>query len=112
MQANSQFINRAINEILERGSRGALATVIDSPTHPDSVGAKIIIEESGERSGSFGDSKLGNMVPTSAQCYSCHADHAAVDTTFVQFYPTLLPIAKAKGTLSAGYVKESGDGKK
>jgi hypothetical protein len=30
-----------------------------------------------------------------------------VDTTFVQFYPTLLPIAKAKATLSAAYVKES-----
>jgi len=56
----------------------------------------------------FDDSKLGDMVPTSAQCYSCHADHAAVDTTFVQFYPTLLPISKAKGTLSAGYVKEQG----
>jgi hypothetical protein len=55
----------------------------------------------------FDDSKLGNMVPTSASCYSCHADHAAVDTTFVQFYPTLLPIAKVKGTLSAGYTKES-----
>jgi hypothetical protein len=30
-----------------------------------------------------------------------------VDTTFVQFYPTLLPVAKEKGTLSAGYVKET-----
>jgi hypothetical protein len=29
-----------------------------------------------------------------------------VDTTFVQFYPTLLPIAKTKGTLSAAYQKE------
>jgi hypothetical protein len=29
-----------------------------------------------------------------------------VDTTFVQFYPTLLPIAKAKRTLSASYLKE------
>jgi hypothetical protein len=57
----------------------------------------------------FDDSKLGDMVPTSASCYSCHADHGAVDTTFVQFYPTLLPIAKAKGTLSAGYVKERGE---
>ncbi|HTZ57102.1 MAG TPA: cytochrome P460 family protein [Acidobacteriaceae bacterium] len=46
------------------------------------------------------------MVPTTADCYSCHADHGAVDTTFVQFYPTLLPIAKSKGTLSAGYLKE------
>jgi hypothetical protein len=31
-----------------------------------------------------------------------------VDTTFVQFYPTLLPIATSKGTLSAAYQKETG----
>jgi hypothetical protein len=57
----------------------------------------------------FDAGPTGDMVPTSAQCYSCHAEHAAVDTTFVQFYPTLLPIAKAKGTLSAGYLKERGE---
>lgn len=51
--------------------------------------------------------KTAKMIPTSASCYSCHSQHAAVDTTFVQFYPTLLPIAKSKGTLSASYVKES-----
>ncbi len=59
----------------------------------------------------FDDGKTAKMVPTQAACYSCHSDHAAVDTTFVQFYPTLLPIAKNKGTLSASYQKESG-GKK
>jgi len=59
----------------------------------------------------FDDGKTAKMVPTQAACYSCHSDHAAVDTTFVQFYPTLLPIAKSKGTLSASYQKESG-GKK
>jgi hypothetical protein len=53
--------------------------------------------------------KAGKLVPTTASCYSCHADHAAVDTTFVQFYPTLLPIAKSKGTLSAEYKKEIED---
>jgi len=59
------------------------------------------------------DGKTGKMFPPTAECYKCHAEHAAVDTTFVQFYPTLLPIAKSKGTLSAAYVKESGDaGKK
>jgi hypothetical protein len=47
------------------------------------------------------------MTPTSTSCYSCHAQHAAVDTTFVQFYPTLLPIAIAHNTLSPSYVKES-----
>jgi hypothetical protein len=29
-----------------------------------------------------------------------------VDTTFVQFYPTLLPIASSKDTLSVAYRRE------
>ncbi|MGA8622167.1 MAG: cytochrome P460 family protein [Candidatus Sulfotelmatobacter sp.] len=56
----------------------------------------------------FDDGKTAKMIPTSAECYSCHAAHAAVDNTFVQFYPTLLTIAQRKGTLSAPYQKESG----
>jgi cytochrome P460 len=55
----------------------------------------------------FDEGKTAKMIPTDMSCYSCHAEHAAVDTTFVQFYPTLLPIAQSKGTLSAAYVKES-----
>src|SRR5256714_3438452 len=54
----------------------------------------------------FEDAKTAKMVPVEASCYSCHAAHAAVDTTFVQFYPTLLPIAQSNGTLSDGYKKE------
>ena len=54
----------------------------------------------------FGDGNTGKRFPATADCYSCHAAHAAVDTTFVQFYPTLLLIAKTKGTLSAAYQKE------
>ena len=50
--------------------------------------------------------KNGTLIPAKAPCYSCHAQHGAVDTTFVQFYPTLLPIAQAKGTLSAESLKE------
>jgi hypothetical protein len=45
------------------------------------------------------------MIPVSQNCYSCHSDHGAVDTTFVQFYPTLMPIAKEKGTVDAAYQK-------
>jgi hypothetical protein len=52
---------------------------------------------------SFQDSPLAQMIPMSKDCYSCHERHAAVDTTFVQFYPTLLPIATRKGTLSPDY---------
>ena len=56
----------------------------------------------------FGEGKTAKMIPTSVDCYSCHAAHAAVDTTFVQFYPTLLPISTNKGTLSSAYQKEIG----
>jgi len=37
-----------------------------------------------------------------SKCQACHAESGAVDETFVQFYPTLIPIAKAKGTFKAG----------
>jgi hypothetical protein len=46
------------------------------------------------------------QIPFQAECYSCHREHGAVDTTFVQFYPTLLPLAEKKGTLSAAYLKD------
>lgn len=55
----------------------------------------------------FAGEKTAKAIPTSADCYSCHAQHAAVDTTFVQFYPTLLPIAKEKRTFSPSYLKEA-----
>jgi len=48
------------------------------------------------------------QIPSSQDCYSCHREHAAVDTTFVQFYPTLLPIAERRGTFSAAYRAASG----
>ena len=47
------------------------------------------------------------LIPRPASCYTCHEEHAAVDTTFVQFYPTLLPIAKQKNVLSPAYTAES-----
>ena len=43
------------------------------------------------------------MIPAAAPCYSCHREHGAVDTTFVQFYPTLMSVATRKRTLSPGY---------
>ena len=55
--------------------------------------------------------KNGQLIPEKAPCYSCHAQHGAVDTTFVQFYPTLLPLAREKHTLSAEFAKEDSGGK-
>jgi hypothetical protein len=54
----------------------------------------------------FDDQHPAKMVPREAACYSCHEQHGAVDTTFVQFYPTLIQIAKNKATLSAGYLND------
>jgi len=49
------------------------------------------------------------QIPVTKACYTCHSAHGAVDTTFVQFYPTLLPIAKQHSTLSAAYLKDTAE---
>ena len=52
---------------------------------------------------SFESAKPATLIPMTEDCYSCHQEHGAVDTTFVQFYPTLLPVATLKRTLSPAY---------
>jgi hypothetical protein len=59
---------------------------------------------------SFDDSTApAKQIPVTEQCYSCHRAHAAVDTTFVQFYPVLLPIAQQHSTLSAAYLQDTAE---
>jgi hypothetical protein len=78
----------------------------------DVMGREVHVKDSAHLQGwaffGFDSGKTAKMTPRTAACYSCHAAHAAVDNTFVQFYPTLLPIATAKDTLSAAYKTESG----
>jgi Cytochrome P460 len=57
----------------------------------------------------FSGGETAKMIPLTENCYSCHRDHGAVDTTFVQFYPTLMPIAQEKGTVDAADRKEAGN---
>jgi len=45
--------------------------------------------------------KIAKPRPANSACQTCHSKNGAVDETFVQFYPTLIPVAKAKGTLKA-----------
>jgi hypothetical protein len=42
-------------------------------------------------------------LPATARCYACHSANTAVDNTFVQFYPELFAVAKAKGTVKPTY---------
>ena len=96
---------RAGTSIGSINKRGAFQTT-------EVLGLEVHVKDSKRFEGSwaffgFADAPTAKMIPQTAYCYSCHVAHAAVDTTFVQFYPTLIGIATAKGTLSANYQKES-----
>jgi hypothetical protein len=39
------------------------------------------------------------MTPSKNDCWTCHEQNAAVEHSFVQFYPELLAIARSKGTI-------------
>jgi hypothetical protein len=79
----------------------------------DVMGVEVHVKDSARFEGgwaffAFEDTdKPADEIKHSVDCYACHRSHAAVDTTFVQFYPTLLPIAKAANTLSASYLQET-----
>jgi hypothetical protein len=49
----------------------------------------------------LGEGSVATKIPESAECYACHKAHGAVDTTFVQFYPTARAIAEKAGTFRA-----------
>ena len=79
---------------------------------PDVMGLEVHVKDKARFAGNwaffgFDKGKTAAMTPRTAECYSCHESHGAVDTTFVQFYPTLLPIAEARSTLAAEYLKEN-----
>jgi hypothetical protein len=48
--------------------------------------------------GASPDGKAAGAMPKGNPCWSCHEDHAAVEHTFVQFYPTLKVVARKFGT--------------
>ena len=54
----------------------------------------------------FDGDKPARQIPYAAACYACHQAHAAADTTFVQFYPTLLPVATRLKTLNPAYLTD------
>ena len=44
------------------------------------------------------NARTTEAIPKGNDCWSRHDQHAAVEHTFVQFYPTLKPVAKTFGT--------------
>jgi hypothetical protein len=53
-----------------------------------------------------GEGGSGTALPETSACNVCHEQHGAVDTTFVQFYPTLIAKAQEMKTMSAAYLAE------
>ena len=56
---------------------------------------------------SFDSSTQTARANPKAACWQCHHDHGGVDSTYVQFYPTLKPVAQQFGTF-----REAGAGAK
>ena len=55
------------------------------------------LHESGWGFYGFGrEAESATMIPGAANCYSCHAEHAAFDQVFVQFYPPLRRVKEGK----------------
>jgi hypothetical protein len=57
----------------------------------------------GSRFFDFDGKSAASPLAATSSCNTCHTEHGAVDKTFVQFYPELLTVAKAKGTLRPGF---------
>lgn len=89
--------------VLEIRSSRSHGSINQSGHYQDAL--REVIAEAKDQSGRWTFYDFGNATspgkpfPPTAACYSCHAKNAAVDNTFVQFYPTLLAIAKQKGTI-------------
>lgn len=58
----------------------------------------------------FDDSSKSAAANPKEGCFNCHDQHAAVEHSFVQFYPTLKPIAQKFGTYNQE--RENVDGAK
>ena len=97
--------------VLEVRGAGSEASINKSGYFQDSdvMGCEVHLKDKRVKGGwafyGFDETKPTTPFPHEMDCYSCHEQHGAVDTTFVQFYPTLIKLAEQKGTLSAGYKK-------
>jgi len=73
---HSRHINDVISEILDRGARGVVATLVDSGSTETLVGAKLIIRESGERTGGLGWLELDDAAARHAPVFLATSDEA------------------------------------
>jgi xanthine dehydrogenase accessory factor len=67
---SSAQLTKALARVLRDGRLAALATLVEAPTeHASRVGAKILLEENGELTGSTGDAGLDTAVAEQARAF-------------------------------------------
>ncbi len=71
--SRSARVNAAIRQLLERGGIAALATIIEEPSP---VGAKLLVQTTGETTGDLGDAALNSAVTEFAQQFLATRDEA------------------------------------
>jgi hypothetical protein len=97
--ANGHWPRRAVFVVEERGSSSHGSINRAGHYQTDLVGLGVEVKDAKRFADGwayffFGrDDRTAAPEPKSA-CWQCHNDHAAVEHTFVQFYPTLQPIAR------------------
>ena len=72
----------------------------------DAAGGEVEIKDAKNRRWMYYQAGAGETVAKAvadqSACTTCHTTHAAVDSIFVQFYPTLVDAARSHGTFHAG----------
>jgi tetratricopeptide (TPR) repeat protein len=97
-----------------RAGEGTGSIVTTGHFQTDLVGLESAVKDSARFPGGWGyfafqtdangASQPAKVLPRTAACYGCHAEHAAVENTFTQFYPTLFPVARAKGKVREDFI--------
>ncbi len=87
----------------DRGSETKGSIVKNGHFQSDSMGIGVEVKDETHSPDkwqyfSFDESDKSATANPKQGCWQCHEDHAAVEHSFVQFYPTLKPIAKKFGT--------------
>ena len=98
-----------------RGAEGASSINKSGRTQsPEIMGLEVHVKDAKLDGGwgfyEFDGSGSAKIVKRPASCYECHESHAAVDTTFVQFYPTLLGAGEDQGNFERGLSEGDGSG--
>jgi hypothetical protein len=94
--------------LLENRSAGSHASNKEGKFQTGVVGLEAHVKDASRGGWMFYGIKeatgIGKPFAKTASCYTCHEKNAATDTTFAQFYPTLIEAAKKAGTF-----RDSGD---